>query len=323
MKNENSKIMVIGSGTWGTALANHLAINNCIVYLNSIEQDVVNEINQKNSNSKYFPNLKLHKNIKAGSELKNDYDFVFIVVPSVVIKDVFEKISKNNFKKTCGFVICSKGFEGKTLSLLSDSFERITKNKNYAVLSGPNFAVEVAREVPSVTTIASKNKKIAQKIIQILNNENFKALYFKDARTAEICGIVKNILAIGCGMVDGLELGVNTKSALLVKGIAEIQALCKKIKASTDLANPAGFGDIFLTCSSTKSRNNNLGMLLALGKEPDKNTTYEGMNSAKIIVEFAKKYKLKLDLCEAISKIIVGKFSQNEIKSRLIKAILS
>ena len=177
MKNENSKVMVIGSGTWGTALANHLAINNCAVYLNSIEQDVINEINQKNSNSKYFPNLKLHKNIKAGSELKNDSDFVFIVVPSVVIKDVFEKISKNNFKKTCGFVICSKGFEGKTLSLLSDSFERITKNKNYAVLSGPNFAVEVAREVPSVTTIASKNKKIAQKIIQILNNENFKDLY--------------------------------------------------------------------------------------------------------------------------------------------------
>ena len=323
MKNENYKVTVIGSGTWGTALANHLAINNCDVYLNSIEQDVINEINQKNSNSKYFPNLKLHKNIQAGSELKNDSDFVFIVVPSIVIKDVFEKISKNNFKKTCGFVICSKGFEGKTLSLLSDSFERITKNKNCAVLSGPNFAVEVARELPSVTTIASKNKKIAQKIIQILNNENFKASYFKDPRTAEICGIVKNILAIGCGMVDGLELGVNTKSALLVKGIAEIQALCKKIKASSDVANPAGFGDIFLTCSSTKSRNNSLGMLLALGKEPEKNTTYEGMNSAKIIVEFAKKYKLKLDLCEAISKIIVGKFSQNEIKSRLIKAILS
>jgi glycerol-3-phosphate dehydrogenase (NAD(P)+) len=244
------------------------------------------------------------------------------VVPSVVIKDVFEKISKNNFKKTCGFVICSKGFEGKTLSLLSDSFERITKNKNYAVLSGPNFAVEVAREVPSVTTIASKNKKIAQKIIQILNNENFKALYFKDPRTAEICGIVKNILAIGCGMVDGLELGVNTKSALLVKGIAEIQALCKKIKASTDLANPAGFGDIFLTCSSTKSRNNSLGMLLALGKEPDKNTTYEGMNSAKIIVEFAKKYKLKLDLCEVISKITKGQGDILDNKNLLIEAIL-
>jgi len=323
MKNTNSKIMVIGSGTWGTALANHLAVNNCDVYLNSIEKDVVNEINQKNSNSKYFPNLKLHKNIKAGIDFKNDVDFVFIVVPSNVAKNIFEKISITNFKKTCGFVICSKGFEDKTLSLLSDSFERITKNKNYVVLSGPNFAVEVAREVPSVTTIASKNKKIAQKVIKILNNKNFQALYFNDPQTAEICGIVKNILAIGCGIVDGLELGVNTKSALLVKGISEIQTLCKKIKASIYVANPAGFGDIFLTCSSTKSRNNTLGTLIAQGKEPDKNTTYEGANSAKVIIEFAKKYKLKLDLCEAISKIIVGKYSKSEIESRIVKAILS
>ena len=323
MKNTNCKVMVIGSGTWGTALANHLAINNCAVYLNSIEQDVINEINQKNSNSKYFPNLKLHKNIKAGIDFQDDVDLVFIVVPSNVARNIFEKISITNFKKTCGFVICSKGFEDKTLSLLSDSFERITKNKNYVVLSGPNFAVEVAREVPSVTSIASKNKKIAQKVIKILNNKNFQAFYFNDPQTAEICGIVKNILAIGCGIVDGLELGVNTKSALLVKGIAEIQILCKKIKASTDVANPAGFGDIFLTCSSTKSRNNTLGTLIAQGKKPDKNTTYEGANSAKVIVEFAKKYKLKLDLCEAISKIIVGKYSKNEIESRIVKAILS
>jgi glycerol-3-phosphate dehydrogenase (NAD(P)+) len=323
MKNTNSKVMVIGSGTWGTALANHLAVNNCDVYLNSIEKDVVDEINKKNSNSKYFSNLKLHKNIKAGIDFKNDVDFVFIVVPSNVARNIFEKISITNFKKTCGFVICSKGFEDKTLSLLIDSFERITKNKNYVVLSGPNFAVEVAKEVPSVTTIASKNKKIAQKVIKILNNKNFQALYFNDPQTAEICGIVKNILAIGCGIIDGLELGVNTKSALLVKGISEIQTLCKKIKASTDVANPAGFGDIFLTCSSTKSRNNTLGTLIAQGKQPDKNTTYEGANSAKVIVEFAKKYKLKLDLCEAISKIIVGKYSKSEIESRIVKAILS
>jgi len=323
MKNKKSKVMVIGSGTWGTALANHLAINNCDVYLNSIEQDVIKEINEKNCNSKYFPNLKLHKNIIAGIEFKNDVDFLFIVVPSNVAKGVFDKISKINFKKNCIFVICSKGFEDKSLSLLSDSFERITKNKNYVVLSGPNFAVEVAKEVPSITTIASKNKKIAQNVIKILNNENFKAIYFNDPRTAEICGIVKNILAIGCGIVDGLELGVNTKSALLVKGISEIQILCKKIKASTDVANPAGFGDIFLTCSSSKSRNNSLGMLIAQGKKPDKNTTYEGINSAKVIIKFAKKYKLKLDLCEIISKIIEEKFSQNEIKSYLVKAILS
>ena len=225
MKNKKTKVMVIGSGTWGTSLANHLAVNNCDVYLNSIEKDVIDEINKKNSNSKYFPNLNLHKNIKAGIEFENDVDFVFIVIPSIVAKSIFEKISITNFKKNCIFVICSKGFEDKSLSLLSDSFMHITKNKNYVVLSGPNFAIEVAKQMPTITTIASKNKKVAQKVIKILDNSNFKAQYFNDPRTAEICGIVKNILAIGCGIIDGLDLGFNAKSALVAKGINEIQLM--------------------------------------------------------------------------------------------------
>ncbi|NBX52811.1 MAG: NAD(P)H-dependent glycerol-3-phosphate dehydrogenase [Proteobacteria bacterium] len=322
-KTSLKKIMVIGSGAWGTALANHIAINNHSVFLNSIESDVIDEINNKNSNSKYLKNIKLHKNLSAGFEYISDADFVFLVVPSDVANTVFNKIAKTKFKKNCIFVICSKGFEHKSLELLSDSFEKIVNNKNYAVLSGPNFAVEVAHEVPTVTTIASKNKKIATQIIKILNNKNFQAQYSFDPRTAEICGIIKNILAIGCGIVDGLGLGVNTKSALIVKGVFEIQLLCKKIEASTDVAIPAGFGDIFLTCSSNKSRNNSLGNLIALGKKPSKSITYEGASSAKIIVKYAKKHKLKLVLCEEISKIIFGSFSQSEIKSRLIKAILS
>ena len=132
----------------------------------------------------------------------------------------------------------------------------------------------------------------------------------------------KNILAIGCGIIDGLELGVNTKSALLVKGIKEIQLLCKAIKCSSDLANGAGFGDIFLTCSSTKSRNNSLGVCLAKGIEADKNLTFEGANSAKIIVLFAQKYNIKLDLCEALSKIINNRYSKEQISSLLIPIIL-
>ncbi|MFM7702660.1 MAG: NAD(P)H-dependent glycerol-3-phosphate dehydrogenase, partial [Alphaproteobacteria bacterium] len=218
---------------------------------------------------------------------------------------------------------CSKGFEHKNLDLITDAFEKITKRNNYAVLSGPNFAIEVANKVPSVTSVASFDENIAKNVINILNNKYFKAQFHPDPRTAEICGIVKNILAIGCGIADGLNLGVNTKSALLVKGVNEIQKLCIAIKANDDLENPAGFGDIFLTCSSTKSRNNSLGLLIAKGLKPDPNTTYEGANSAKLIVEFAKKHNLKLDLCEEINKIIGGNYSLNEIKQNIITAILS
>jgi len=318
-----TNILVIGSGTWGTAIANLLAENNHNVYLNSIENSVIDDINFNRKNSKYFPEIILNKNLRAGADLITNVDLVFIVVPSNAIYQLFSKISQLNFSKDCIFVICSKGFEHKNLDLISDAFEKITNRKNYAVLSGPNFAIEVANKVPSVTSVASFDENIAKKVINILDNEYFKAQFHPDPRTAEICGIVKNILAIGCGIVDGLNLGVNTKSALLVKGVNEIQKLCNAIKANDDLENPAGFGDIFLTCSSTKSRNNSLGLLIAKGLKPDPNTTYEGANSAKLIVEFAKKYNLKLDLCEQINKIIHGKYSLNEIKENIITAILS
>ena len=322
-KNNNQRIMVMGSGSWGTALANHLAYNGCEVYINCRKQNIVDEINNNNSNSQYLPNIVLHKNIKAGINIDTNVSYVFIVVPSDKANDVFHKIAQHNFNKDCVFIICCKGFDSKNFDLLSDSFEKIINGKNYAILSGPNFAIEVASFLPTVTTIASVNKKIAKDIIKILNSKNLKAFYFEDPRTTEVCGIVKNILAIGCGIVDGLGLGVNAKSALLVKGIVEIQKICKKIKASTKMTTPAGFGDIFLTCSSDKSRNNKLGAMIAKGEILDNKITYEGMNSAKIIIYFAKKHKLKLDLCEAISKIIAGKYSPTEIKSIVIKAILS
>jgi glycerol-3-phosphate dehydrogenase (NAD(P)+) len=327
----SNKIMVIGAGTWGTAIANHLAINNNLVFLNTIEPDVIKEINSKNTNSKYLPNIKLSKNLSAINDFKTDVNQVYIVVPSEAIGVVFNNIKKSNFNKNCIFVICSKGFEKDSLSLISDAFINIVNHKNFAVLSGPNFAIEVANQVPTITTIASSNKILANKVIKTLNSVKFLAIYFDDVRTAEICGIVKNILAIGCGLVDGLNLGVNTKSALLIKGINEIQMICKKISASTDLANPAGFGDIFLTCSSEKSRNNTLGRMIATGKNPlkikDKSskpkTTFEGASSAKIIVKFAKKLKLKLALCETISNIIDHDFSPAEIQNQLVKVILN
>jgi glycerol-3-phosphate dehydrogenase (NAD(P)+) len=326
----SKKILVIGSGTWGTAIADLLARNGNEVFLSGIEPDVTAEINSKNTNQKYLPQIILSPQIKAiegFSHIIPLVDFVFIVTPSSVSAKIFAEISRSKRKKDCGFVICSKGVEPKSLNLLGDAFIKISGVKKYAVLSGPNFAIEVAQQIPSITTIASKDKNLAKKVIAVLDNKNFKAFHFKDPRTAEICGIVKNIMAIGCGIIDGLGLGVNTKSALIVKGASEIQILCKKLKASEDLEHAAGFGDIFLTCSSTKSRNNSLGVLLAQGKsyaEISKNsrTTYEGAASAQTISAMAKKLKLRLDLCETINEILSKNFSVSEIKNKIVKAIL-
>jgi glycerol-3-phosphate dehydrogenase (NAD(P)+) len=320
---KQNKVLVIGSGAWGTAIANLLAQNKNQVFLSSREEVVVQEINKKHTNSKYLPKIALNKSVKGVLNLEvTDADFVFIVVPSKAFKIILQQIAKAKFKKNCIFVICSKGIESSSLKLLGDVFEEVIKNKNYTILSGPNFATEVAIKTPSITTIASEDKKIADKVIKILNNDYFKASYSKDVRCAEICGVVKNIIAIACGIVEGLELGVNTKAATVMKGISEIQLLCKKFGASGDVVNAAGFGDIFLTCSSAKSRNNSLGRLIATGGKIDKNTTYEGAVSAGLVVALAKKLKLHLDLCEAVSEILNGKLSKKEIQEKIVKAVL-
>jgi glycerol-3-phosphate dehydrogenase (NAD(P)+) len=323
------KIIVIGAGAWGTALANLLAKNSHQVFLSANRQEIVTEINTKNTNQKFLPNINLSPKIKAiqGFESQiNSADFVFIVTPSKNSAEIFTQISQTKIQKNCIFVICSKGFEAKSLKLLSESFEQITKCKNFAVLSGPNFAAEVAQQFLTITTIAAKNKKLAEKIIFLLNNKTFQARYFNDPRTAEICGIIKNIIAIGCGICDGLNLGANAKAALVMKGILEIQLLCKALKASGEINNAAGFGDIFLTCSSAKSRNNLLGNLIVSKKNYEEilqetGKTFEGASSAAAVAALATKLKLKLDLCLAINQILTKKFSPAQIQKLITNSI--
>lgn len=322
MKLTKKKILVIGAGAWGTSLANLIAQNGNQVFLSAINEKVIKEINQNHTNKNYLSDINLSKNITAISGLKTDVDFVFIVVPSSAAKSVFQQIAATKFSKNSIFVICSKGVESSSLKLLSDVFEEIAQNKNYAVLSGPNFAIEVASKLPTITTIASENKKLADKIIALLNNDYFQASYAKDPRSAEICAVVKNIIAIACGLIDGIDLGVNAKSAAVMQGIAEIQLLCKKLGAAENITNAAGFGDIFLTCSSEKSRNNSLGKLIATGGKMLKGKTYEGAVAAKLVTALAKKLKLRLDLCEAVNEILQGKFSKKQIREKITQAIL-
>lgn len=324
-------ITVIGSGAWGTAIANLLAINSNQVFLSAIEDEVIEEINFKHTNASFLPAVKLSENLKAVKGFEGyveQSDLIFIVTPSSAVLSVLTKISQLKLKENCGFMICSKGIEQGSLKFLSHVFSDVFNSENYAVLSGPNFAIEVANQVPTITTIATKNKNLFQEAAFVLNNENFKVEHSQDPKTAEICSVVKNVMAIGCGIIDGLDLGVNAKSALIMKGVQEIKLLCHALDASDQIDNAAGFGDIFLTCSSTKSRNNSLGVLIAAGKSYDNvvletGKTYEGVLSSHSIVAIAKKLKLQLDLCEQISEILATKFTPEQIKLKITKAILS
>jgi glycerol-3-phosphate dehydrogenase (NAD(P)+) len=230
------------------------------------------------------------------------------VVPSSNCVEVFEKIAQTSFGSNTIFVLCSKGFgvQNKQINFLGDLFFTITKNKNFAILSGPNFALEVATKKLTTTTVASENKNLANKIILCLNNYHFCAKYSHNIMTTEIVGIFKNIMAIGCGFLDALDFGYNAKSALICQGIAEIKILCNFFQVEATLDNPAGFGDIFLTCSSNQSRNYRFGFALGKKQNIDKNIMCEGAVACGLLVDFAIQKQISLDLCKIIAKIIAN-----------------
>ena len=327
----DQKILVMGSGSWGTAIANLIAKNGHDVLLSSIESEVIKEINDFNSNNNYLPGVVISTKVVAIADFRDvvtDCDLVFIVVPSAATSDIFSTLSKMKFEAKTKFIICSKGIEPNSLKLLTDAFEEQVGNKNYAVLSGPNFAVEVAAEAPTITNVAAHDKKLADQVISVLDNNYFKAHYFDDPRSVEVASVVKNIIAIGCGIADGFDLGINTDAAIVTKGSAEIRSLCKALNASSDINYAAAIGDIFLTCSSDKSRNHKLGRMIALGQRYEEiiqreKITCEGAVSVKLVIKLAENLNLDLELCKAINEIIYGKLNVDEIKSLLIKAVLS
>lgn len=326
------KISVIGAGAWGTAIANLVAKNDHPTLVLTNEEEAVAEINQFQTNKKYLPDIALSPNLTAGHNIDEedvaDCDFIFIVTPSQTVKGILRQISKYKLKDNLGFIICSKGLDQENLEFFSETFLRIMPDRKFAILSGPNFAIEVAQEIPTITNISSTDAVFADKVMALLKNDYFLPQYHNDPITIEVAAVVKNVMAIACGIVDGLDLGQNAKAAVLDRGVQEILLLCKKLSGTGDLNNPAGFGDIFLTCSTTKSRNNSLGFEIAKGKtyaqiSSDPYKTYEGATSVKSINKLASKLGLKLVLCQTIENILDNSFTIDEIKHKITQAILT
>jgi glycerol-3-phosphate dehydrogenase (NAD(P)+) len=321
---KSSKVAVIGSGVWGLAIAGLLAKNGQSVITFCQHHDEAITINQKYSHLT-FP-------ILASNDLRlvvKDSEFIFLVVPSDAVLLVLKSLVKEKISTKAKIIICSKGIDSKGLQLFGDCATQQLPNNNYAILSGPNFASEVAKSLPTTTTIASNDKKTATEVADLLKNNNFLPTISNDVVATQIFGSIKNILAIGCGVVDGLKLGQNAKAALIVKGVLEASLLVKKLggKPQESFISPCGLGDLFLTCSSKKSRNNSLGFLIGSGKNIkeilNNGTTFEGFKASESMIKFAKKHQITLPICEKINQILQGKFTTKEIKNILSNAILS
>ncbi len=316
-------LSVIGGGAWGTAIASLLSRDGKNVTLYAREKEAVDSINSENINKPFLSGIKLPKTLKATSAIEDilESKYIFITTPSQFFRGQIRQLAKHDISPDTVFVICSKGIEGESLKLMSQIFEEIMDHQ-FVILSGPTFAVEVGSGITTSASLAAHDVLLAEKLKKIIDRDNFKTHINNDVIGSQICGAIKNVIAIGCGIVKGLGEGENTRAALLTRGFHEIALLAEQIGGKyTTLMEPCGIGDLILTCSSEKSRNFSFGMELAQGKASSEDilstkiVVVEGVDTSRSLAQLLGKLKLDLPLCIKIHDIIEGNAKPSEILS--------
>ena len=304
-------IGVIGAGAWGTALAQMLSTDGRDVLLWAFEPEVVEAINSEPRNPPYLPSAQLSQTIRATGNL-DDFaalDTVLAVTPAQVLGRVLEGLGK----APRDLVLCSKGIEAGTGRLMNDVARAASPGSQIAVLSGPTFAHEVAAGLPTAVTLACEGgNEQWERLAPAIARPAFRPYYSDDVTGAEIGGSIKNVLAIACGVVDGLALGQNARAALIARGFSEMLRFGEALGARAETLNGlCGLGDLVLTCSSTSSRNFSLGKALGEGKSAaelmaDRKTVAEGAHTAPVLAGLAAKRDIAMPIVTAVNAILSG-----------------
>ena len=305
-------IAIIGAGAWGTALAMVARRAGRNVVLQAHEPEVAAAINGSHENSLFLPGMALDPEIRATNdpaEAVVDADVVLLAVPTQFLRVVLTGLL-GYLPSAAPVVICAKGIEQGTLALMSEICEEVVPQAPVAVLSGPTFAAEVALDQPTAVTLASADEALGVGLSKALGTPQFRIYRSDDIVGAQVGGAVKNVLAIGCGIVEGRGLGDNTKAALMTRGLAEIVrlGLAKGAKAET-LMGLSGIGDLVLTCNAMQSRNFSLGVALGQGEDLNgilaaRTSVAEGIFSAASVSELAGSLSIDMPLSVAVDGIL-------------------
>lgn len=302
-------IGVIGGGAWGTALAQVIAQTEDVI-LWAREQQVVTAINTERENPDFLPGVSLSSRIRA-TGMTGDLaaaDVWLVVAPAQHLRGVLAECPLAGRPK---LVLCAKGIEAHTLKLMAEVVADVS-DASVAILSGPTFAGEVARGLPTAVTLACADAVIGAELMQRLARPAFRPYFSDDVPGAEIGGAVKNVLAIACGVVDGAGLGLNARAALIARGFAEMTrfGLARGARAET-LAGLSGLGDLVLTCSSANSRNFALGLGIGRGERAatllaGARTVAEGAATASVLVAAAKAAGIEMPIAAAVTALLAG-----------------
>lgn len=317
-------VLVLGAGSWGTALALVLSRNQHQVYLWDIDVKLIEKLKTERCNSKYIPSVSFPDNlfpIDSIDQAPADTRMLVNAVPCHGLRSSLQLL-----KSFSGLNIClaCKGFEPDTQKLNHEVVKEVLPDFPTAILSGPSFAKEVAKDLPTAVTIAAEDINVAQAFADLFHSEVFRIYTHNDYVGVQVGGAVKNVMAIAAGIADGLGFGANTRAALITRGLHEIMRLGLAMGAQQEtFMGLAGVGDLVLTCTDNQSRNRSLGLLLAEGlsvqEASDKiGQAIEGLKTAIEVGELAKKYHIEMPITEQVINVIESKCSPRDAVHNLL-----
>ncbi len=326
-----SYIAVIGAGNWGTTLANLLAEKGYDVSLWAHEKELVDEINRTGINGMYLPGIPLSNNIEATDSLRHALKkarYVLNVVPTQFTRSVFRS-AVEFLPGSAQIISASKGIEHGTLMTVSSVLEGLT-GLSVSVLSGPSFAEEVIKKLPTAVTIASQDHEIALLLQDVFNTDYFRVYTNTDVPGVELGGALKNVMAIAAGISDGLGLGASARAALITRGLTEMTRLGIRMGArEKTFGGLSGLGDLVLTCTGTLSRNYTVGFKLGRGEKlsdilDNMKMVAEGVATSKSAYALSVREEVEMPITEQIHKVVnedkSAKEAVRELMTRSLKA---
>ncbi|MDA0911025.1 MAG: NAD(P)-dependent glycerol-3-phosphate dehydrogenase [Proteobacteria bacterium] len=308
----NNTILVMGAGSWGTALSLQLARVGHMVYIHSWKDTHNTQMIRDKHNHSYLPDIDFPANLIAINDWQSvihQCDDILMATPSVGFVKTLEAI-KPHLNNTQGVISATKGFCHHSYQLLDQMAEDILKENSFGLITGPSFAKEVAKGLPTAILAASKRNDYAKHIQLLFNSDNFRCYTSTDVTGAEIGGAVKNALAIACGISDGLGFGANARAGLITRGLNELTQLGLTLGGKLEtFYGLSGLGDLLLTCTDNQSRNRRFGVLVGQGKSIDEacnevKQVVEGIASANAVYKLAQKHNVSMPIVEAVYSIL-------------------
>ena len=307
-------VLVMGAGSWGTALALVLARNGSDVLLWDIDNALIADIQRERMNNRFIPGVPLPENLHAISDvtsIESEIILYLMAVPCHALRSCLQTIKP--LRIHAPVCLACKGFEPGTRALNHDVVKQVLPDIDVSVLSGPSFAKEVAAALPTAVTLAASTTEQAAAIVRYFHNDYFRIYSHDDLIGVQVGGAVKNVMAIAAGIADGLGFGANTRTALITRGLNEITQLGLAMGGRREsFMGLSGLGDLILTCTDNQSRNRRLGLFLAKGLSIEAASqqieqAIEGLKTAAEVVALSRQYEIEMPITEQVLAVIEGR----------------